>query len=158
MNTRNQETEERMVNSERVEVGEAPECSSLEALLAKPVHPDNLSHKTGSNGRQVPYISHRNMFAIANGIFGRTGWTYEVLDLPQLQTLGDQAMYQTRVRVTLSESGLTRTEVGSCTVNTSRDGKLVNEAVEHAAKGAVTDAVKRALHGLGPAFGLDLYR
>ena len=96
------------------------------------------------NERGYDYISHYNIFTLANRAFGEMGWTYEITDGPKVifQDANNVVMQANALVRLQSDDGywLVRSDVGtSCQQN----GKGLNaEQWETASKGAVTDAVK----------------
>lgn len=115
--------------------------------LGREIDAKAIKGRDGAHGRQFSYIE--GWFAIeqANAIFGFDGWSYEIMDLAQM---GDGAAYKARVRV--YAGGVWREDIGCC----QGKGKGF-EAHDMAMKGAVTDAVKRALRTFGAQFGNRLY-
>jgi DNA recombination protein Rad52 len=106
----------------------------------------------------VRYLPGWYVIAAANRIFGADGWSYRLLELQQVaeatkangNALG---AFQATVEVTIG--GCIRQDVGldayDCPVEALISG------VDKARKGAVTDALKRALRTFGDQFGLSLY-
>lgn len=98
----------------------------------------------------------------ANRIFGFDGWESEITELRD--DLKD-GTYHAKVKVTVHFHGSNDTtysrskeDVGVCVASQSRDtGKISREARDTAIKGAVTDALKRALRSFGAQFGNSLY-
>lgn len=101
----------------------------------------------------------------ANRIFGHDGWSYDVQtigethrELCDLEYNGEEYQ-QWRVSyvatVTVTAGGVSRCDVGSG----GGQAKPANlgDAIESAAKEAVTDALKRALRSFGNPLGLALY-
>ena len=124
------------------------------ADLKEALDPQHVSHRGRSRGkREVPYIEGHFAISQANRIFGYDGWGYETMSVERLEDYG----YMARVRVTVTNT-LPREDVGF-TDFTVKDGKAIINAgeIDKAMKGAVTDALKRALRTFGPQFGNDLY-
>lgn len=149
--------------------GESMPCTAATAglpqhvidLLTQPLDRRLVAHRRGANGRQVPYIEGFRAIEQANDIFGYGNWGAEVVGPVRQRQLSrvDQktgevvpvTMYWAVVRVTVAGCR-PRSDVGcACTADGSP------EAHETALKGAVTDAMKRALRGYGSAFGNALY-
>ena len=121
--------------------------------LSKPLDPQHVSYRVGSRGKQVPYIEGHFAISQANRIFGYDGWGYETVNVERLEDYG----YMARVRVVVN-GALPREDVGF-TDFTVKDGKVIINAgeIDKAMKGAVTDALKRALRSFGDQFGNALY-
>lgn len=111
------------------------------------------------NGSPIHYLEGWHVIAEANRIFGFDGWDRETVESTCVYTkhLGVrfEAVYVTRVRITVTTDGASITREGSGTgeASTTSPGK----AHELALKAAETDATKRALMTFGNAFGLSLY-
>ncbi len=129
--------------------------------LAQPLDAQLVSQRKGRGGRQFPYIEGHTAIDQANRIFGYGGWGYELVGDVSLRPIEqtDQrtgevtstAAYSAVVRVTVPGAP-SRTDVGFQPVaDESPDGH------ETAFKGAVTDALKRALRSFGDRFGNGLY-
>jgi DNA repair and recombination protein RAD52 len=131
------------------------------ALLAQPLDPVLVSEREGRDGRVFPYIEGWLVINQANRIFGHDGWGAEVVGDVSYRSLsaadptssGSPAlgMYTATVRVT-ARGCPARSDVGCAFV-----AEETTEAHETACKGAVTDALKRALRQFGDQFGNSLY-
>ena len=131
------------------------------ALLAEPLDPALISERGARDGRLLQYIEGWAAINQANRIFGHDGWGGEVVGevIYRPMSLADPAtdtplavgMYTAAVRVTVRGCPA-RSDVGCAFV-----AGETPEAHEAAYKGAVTDALKRALRHLGDQFGLRLY-
>lgn len=106
-------------------------------------------------GQKFSYIEGWYVLEHANEVFGRDGWSCEVLSQTVLFSgaEGDKYSHVVRSHVRVSAGGVTRDGVG---VGVSR-AKGPAEAIELAEKSAETDAQKRALRTFGLSFGLALY-
>jgi len=131
------------------------------ALLAEPLDPALVSERETRDGRVVQYIEGWAAIGQANRIFGFDGWGAEVagevayrplslLDPDTGEALA-VGMYTATVRVAVRGCP-PKADVGCSFV--SQD---TPEAHEAAYKGAVTDALKRALRHFGDQFGLRLF-
>ena len=119
-----------------------------------------VKYRTGQGGRQVPYMEGHAVIQQANRIFGYDGWSYRVIEGPThrkveliSQDTGlvkEKELYLAVVQVIVGE--VEREDIGLGEVNGA-----TMAAHETAMKGAVTDALKRALRSFGPQFGNDLY-
>lgn len=109
-----------------------------------------------------PYLEGWDVIAAANAYFGFDGWASDVLhvgiaySIPwevgsgQKRRQVDVAVYQARVAI--EAGGVRKVDIGSSI--TADDSPRSHET---AAKGAVTDALKRAMRQFGAQFGNDLY-
>ena len=150
-----------------------PTSSAMEALhwdalapvvsdaLAQPLDPALVSQRKGRGGRKFDYIEGHTAIDQANRIFGFGGWGYELIGdvtMRQIESTDSRtgevtrsAAYSAMVRVTVPGAP-SRTDVGfQAVTDESADGH------ETAFKGAVTDALKRALRSFGDRFGNGLY-
>ncbi len=151
----------------------SPAPASVEALhwdalaprvteaLAQPLDPELISQRKGRGGRKFDYIEGHTAIDQANRIFGFGGWGYELVGDVTLRPIDQTdsrtgevtrtAAYSVTVRVTVPGAP-SRTDVGFQPVagDTPEDH-------ETACKGAVTDALKRALRSFGDRFGNGLY-
>ncbi len=129
--------------------------------LAQPLDPALVSQRRGRGGRTFDYIEGHTAIDQANRIFGYGGWGYELLgdvtlhEIKQTDSrsgeIARSAAYAATVRVTVPGAPA-RTDVG---FQPLADDSV--EAHETAYKGAVTDALKRALRSFGDRFGNGLY-
>src|SRR5262245_45176164 len=112
-----------------------------------------------SNGQTLSYIEGWYAVAEANRVFGFDGWDREtvVSQCVWAKPIGNKygAAYLTRVRITVRAGDQRVVREGSGTGEaTAASPGLAHEI---AAKGAETDATKRALSTFGNLFGLSLY-
>ncbi len=119
--------------------------------LRQPLEPALVSERKGRGGRRFSYIEGHTAINQANQVFGYGGWGYELVGDVTLYELKSGAAYSATVRVTVPGAP-SRTDVGFQPV--SDDSA---EGHETAYKGAVTDALKRALRSFGDRFGNGLY-
>ena len=135
--------------------------ASVTDKLAQPLDASLVSQRRGRGNRSVSYLEGRTVIDQANRIFGHGGWGHEVVgevvlrDLDQVNTQTGEVRriraYSATVRVTVPGAPL-RTDVGFQPV-----ADETVEGHETAFKGAVTDALKRALRTFGAQFGNSLY-
>ena len=128
--------------------------------LSQPLDPALVSSRRGREPH-LPYLEGHVAIAQANRIFGHGGWGYEVVggvNLRDVQMINAETgdvrtshAYAATVRVDVPGAP-SRTDVGFHAVN---DDTV--EGHETAYKGAVTDALKRALRSFGDQFGNALY-
>ena len=119
--------------------------------LRQPLDPALVSERKGRGGRRFSYIEGHTAIDQANLVFGYGGWGYELVGEVTLREFKSGAAYSATVRVTVPGAP-SRTDVGFQPV--SDDSA---EGHETAYKGAVTDALKRALRSFGDRFGNGLY-
>ncbi len=129
--------------------------------LSHPLDPSLVSRRTGRKNRTYSYLEGHTAIAQANRIFGHGGWGYEVVggvNLRDVQMINAETgdlrtshAYAATVRVDVPGAP-SRTDVGFHAVN----GETIDDH-ETAYKGAVTDALKRALRSFGDQFGNALY-
>lgn len=124
--------------------------------LSKPLDPSLIAARKGRAGRTFPYLEGHAAIAQANRVFGYGGWGYEIV--------GEVACHEVRVgsdkfspvycaTVRVQVPGVpSRTDVGCQAV-----AEDTAEGHDTAYKGAVTDALKRALRSFGDQFGNALY-
>ena len=133
------------------------EIQQVRKLRAK-LKPRNVRTRQ-SDGATLHYIEGWHVIAEANRIFGFDGWDRETVDTRCVWTKQNgsrfSAAYVTRIRVTVKagDTSIIREGSGAGEAHSSSPG----QAHEMAAKGAETDATKRALMTFGNAFGLSLY-
>jgi DNA recombination protein Rad52 len=130
-------------------------------LLGQPLDPLVVSERETRDGRLVQYIEGWAIINQANRIFGFDSWGAEVVGevayrpLSLLDPDAGEAlavgMYTATVRVTVRGCP-PKADVGCAFV-----AEDTPEAHEAAYKGAVTDALKRALRHFGDQFGNRLY-
>ena len=153
---------------EHIATPPAPEALHWDALapivteaLAQPLDPALVSQRKGRGGRQFSYIEGHTAIDQANQVFGYGGWGYELIGDVTMRTIESadsrtgevtsSAAYSAVVRVTVPGAP-SRTDVGFQPVTDESP-----EGHETAFKGAVTDALKRALRSFGDRFGNGLY-
>lgn len=107
-----------------------------------------LVHTDDKNG--ISYVSHWYIYSRLNEVFGNDNWSYEVLSLDCVSDSPVTYLSRVRVSINIGEKLFTRDDVGTGVGH----GRAPHE---NAPKGAVTDGLKRAVHGLGQSFGLALY-
>ena len=133
----------------------------VRSLLAKPLDPLLVSERESRDGRMFRYIDGSTAINQANRIFGYDGWGAELMGEvgfrqirlvePDTEVPLAVGMYSAVVRVTVRGCA-PRSDAGCGFVAADTP-----EAHEAAYKGAVTDALKRALRFFGDQFGNGLY-
>ena len=126
--------------------------------LDKPLNPALTKTLKGNR-----YLEGHTIISQANRIFGYDSWGYDIVDvqLQRIENIGDggevQHAYAYSATVTVTVAGAhPRTDIGFNTVQKWKTG-YTPEAHDTAMKGAVTDALKRALRSFGHQFGNSLY-
>ena len=119
--------------------------------LRQLLDPKLVSERKGRGGRRFSYIEGHTAIDQANQVFGYGGWGYELIGEVTLREFKSGAAYSATVRVTVPGAP-SRTDVGFQPVSDDS-----TEGHETAYKGAVTDALKRALRSFGDRFGNGLY-
>ena len=135
--------------------------ASVTDKLAQPLDASLVSQRRGRGNRSFSYVEGRTVIDQANRIFGHGGWGHEVVgdvtlrELDQVNTQTAEVKriraYSATVKVTVPGAP-SRTDVGFQPVSDE-----TAEGHETAFKGAVTDALKRALRTFGAQFGNALY-
>jgi hypothetical protein len=129
--------------------------------LARPV-PNHvvMERKQGFGERavMVSYVDRQYVYETMSRIFGHGGWGYRILALEQASEWQDdkgrsRIAYQAQIELQVN-GAVAFQEVG----HGHGIDKDKGQAVESAAKEAVTDAVKRACAALGECLGGSLYR
>ena len=129
--------------------------------LSEPLDPSLVSRRKGRGNRSFAYVEGRTAIDQANRIFGFGGWGHEVVGEVVLREIDNVdpktgevrriRAYSATVRVNVPGAP-PRADVGFHTVAEEN-----GEGHETAYKGAVTDALKRALRTFGDQFGNALY-
>lgn len=117
--------------------------------LKQPLKASRVKSRSQS-GRSVSYLEGYDVIDAANDIFGFDGWSYSVEGIEPLGGDEKRRLYQAVVRVMVGSA--IRSDVGH-----GISAGDSSEAQETAIKGAVTDALKRALRSFGAQFGNSLY-
>ena len=124
---------------------------NVSSALQQPLDPKLVSERKGRGGRRFSYIEGHTAIDQANQVFGYGGWGYELVGEVTLREFKSGAAYSATVRVSVPGAP-SRTDVGFQPVSDDS-----SEGHETAYKGAVTDALKRALRSFGDRFGNGLY-
>ena len=129
--------------------------------LDEPLDEGLVSHRKGRGNRSFAYLEGSTVIDQANKVFGHGGWGYELVGdvtLREGESVDRETgeakpwrAYAATVRVTVPGSQ-PRTDVGFQAV-----ADETVEGHETAHKGAVTDALKRALRSYGDQLGNGLY-
>ena len=129
--------------------------------LEQPLDPALVSRRDGRGNRQYDYIEGHTVIDQANRIFGFGGWGYELVGDVSLRRIEKVDVRTGEVKVSYAYSAPVRVCVVGAPPRTDIGFHVVTEDTpeghETAAKGAVTDGLKRALRSFGDRFGNGLY-
>ena len=129
--------------------------------LAQPLDPQLISQRKGRGGRKFDYVEGHTAIDQANRIFGFGGWGYELVGDVTLRPIEQTDSRTGEVTTTAAYSAVVRVTVPGAPSRTDVGFQPVAdespEGHETAFKGAVTDALKRALRSFGDRFGNGLY-
>jgi recombination DNA repair RAD52 pathway protein len=137
-----------------------PFTEEQEILLSQPLDMTLIKHRPGAGGRQLAYITAGTAIATANEIFGRGRWGYRLISRTLERAVDAHGevvglYYAVDIELYVAGAAFPFPGDGFCTVEPGKHGYTV-EAHETARKGAVRDALKRALVHYGDSFGLCL--
>jgi DNA recombination protein Rad52 len=135
-------------------------------LHSKPLKHD-ISSRPGPHGKKLHYLSGDSVTRTLNQVFGYDGWNLSIIKTDQVvcdqqRSSNDKSAqghgkwhvaYLAQVRITHVRSGSFREDIGA---GDSVDKSLAT-AVQHALKGSITDAMKRAARHFGDKLGNSLY-
>ncbi len=131
------------------------------SALEQPLDPALVSRRDGRGNRQYDYIEGHTVIDQANKIFGYGGWGYELVGDVSLRRIEKVDVRTGEVKVNYAYSAPVRVTVTGAPPRTDIGFHVVTEDTpeghETAAKGAVTDGLKRALRSFGDRFGNGLY-
>ena len=131
------------------------------SALEQPLDPALVSRRDGRGNRSYEYIEGHTVIDQANRIFGYGGWGYELVGDVGLRRIEKVDVRTGEVRVSFAYSAPVRVSVVGAPPRTDIGFHVVTddnpEGHETAAKGAVTDGLKRALRSFGDRFGNGLY-
>ncbi len=129
--------------------------------LRQPLDPALVSQRKGRGGRSYDYLEGHTVIDQANAIFGFGGWGYELAGDVTLRRIESVNAKTGEVKVSFAYSAPVRVSVNGAPARTDLGFHIVAEDTpeghETAAKGAVTDGLKRALRTFGQRFGNGLY-
>ncbi len=142
-------------------MGQSPFSQEQLDILNQPLDAKRVKHRPGGGGVQLSYIEGHDVINTANHVFGFGNWGYDLLGV-ELNTVSDEkgeivgSYYAARIRVTVAGC-VPITEEGVCAVSEGRNPRARIDAHDMSRKGAITDALKRALRCFGNQFGNSLY-
>ena len=129
--------------------------------LGQPLDPALVSQRKGRGNKSYDYIEGHTVIDQANITFGYGGWGYELAGDVSLRRIESVDTRTGEVRVSFAYSAPVRVTVAGAPPRTDLGFHVVTddnpEGHETAAKGAVTDGLKRALRSFGEQFGNGLY-
>ena len=131
------------------------------SALEQPLDPALVSRRDGRGNRQYDYIEGHTVIDQANRIFGYGGWGYDLVGDVSLRRIEKVDVRTGELKVNYAYSAPVRVSVVGAPPRTDIGFHIVTEDTpeghETAAKGAVTDGLKRALRSFGDRFGNGLY-
>ena len=129
--------------------------------LEQPLDPALVSQRQGRGNRSFDYIEGHTVIDQANRIFGFGGWGYDLAGEVSLRRIEAVDTRTGEIKVSYAYSAPVRVSVNGAPSRTDLGFHVVTddnpEGHETAAKGAVTDGLKRALRSFGNQFGNGLY-
>jgi DNA repair and recombination protein RAD52 len=131
------------------------------AELAKPLDHKRVKHRQGGGGMSLGYITGHDAIDTANRLFNYGNWGYDLLKVELVNIPGENGeviggYYAATVQLKVKDC-IPVTEEGVCPIQEGRNPRAKIDAHDMARKGAVTDALKRALRCYGDQFGNSLY-
>ena len=135
----------------------AKQNADQDKLLNAPLDTERIKTLPDGPAKGAPYIPAYEAINQANRIFGYGGWSYELIGMPAVvREFAGSEKSKTRhlyaATVKIRARGCDATDVGT-TATTSDNVQGHDMAI----KGAVSDAMKRALRKWGEQFGNSLY-
>ena len=128
--------------------------------LAAPLDPSLVAQRKGRAGHTFPYLPGRVAIQQANRLLGCGGWGYDLVGEVTPRELTTRDAKTGTVEHATAYTATVRLHVPGVPPRTDVGFQVVAEESaqghETAYKGAVTDALKRALRTLGAQFGNDL--
>ncbi len=128
--------------------------------LDAPLDPSLVAQRKGRAGHTFPYLPGRVAIAQANRLLGYGGWGYDLVGAVTPRDITTRDAQTGAVEHATAYTATVRLHVPGVPPRTDVGFRVVAEESaqghETAYKGAVTDALKRALRTLGAQFGNDL--
>jgi len=125
------------------------------AKLEEPFDESRVKSKKVPGRPDASYLESYDVIKKANEVFGYGGWGTRIAN-QGIHEAGGKTVCVVTLEVTV-EGCLPREDVGVVVAAQKQGGPLTAEALETAIKGAVSDALKRAMRHFGTQFGNDLY-
>lgn len=142
------------------EMSQPDETSEVRRNLAKPLIPQLISVREDDDGDAYDYLPIHVVITQANLLFGHGNWSTQILEHKPLSNSNEQIIgYSCIARVSIPALNACYDGYGFNALEHRPDGKISQTAHAHdtAAKGAESDAIKRAFRYLGDRFGNSLY-
>ena len=134
---------------------------SVVSALGQPLDPDLVSQRRGRGNKSYDYLEGHTVIDQANRIFGFGGWGYELAGDVSLRRIESVDTRTGEIKASFAYSAPVRVSVNGAPPRTDLGFHVVTddnpEGHETAAKGAVTDGLKRAFRSFGDRFGNGLY-
>ena len=131
------------------------------SALGQPLDPALVSQRRGRGNKSYDYLEGHTVIDQANRIFGFGGWGYELAGDVSLRRIESVDTRTGEIKVSYAYSAPVRVTVNGAPSRTDLGFHVVTddnpEGHETAAKGAVTDGLKRAFRSFGDRFGNGLY-
>ena len=131
------------------------------SALGQPLDPELVSQRRGRGNKSYDYLEGHTVIDQANRIFGYGGWGYELAGDVSLRRIESVDTRTGEIKVSFAYSAPVRVTVNGAPSRTDLGFHVVTddnpEGHETAAKGAVTDGLKRAFRSFGDRFGNGLY-
>lgn len=135
-------------------------ATAIAQQLAAPLDPSLVAQRKGRAGHTFPYLPGHVAIAQANRLLGFGGWGYDLVGEVTPRDITTRDAQTGAVEHTTAYTATVRLTVPGVPPRTDVGFQVVAEESaqghETAYKGAVTDALKRALRTLGAQFGNDL--
>ena len=135
-------------------------ATAVTQQLAAPLDPSLVAQRKGRAGHTYAYLPRRVAIQQANRLLGFGGWGYDLVGEVTPRELTTRDAQTGAVEHTTAYTATVRLHVPGVPPRTDVGFQVVAEESaqghETAYKGAVTDALKRALRTLGAQFGNDL--
>ena len=134
--------------------------SEIRRNLDKPLIPQLVSVREDEDGYGYQYLPVHAVITQANRLFGHGNWSTQIREHKPLADHNGQIIgYSCIARVSIPALNACYEGYGFNPLATRSDGRIRDTAQAHdmAAKGAESDAIKRAFRYLGDRFGNSLY-
>ena len=142
------------------EMSQSGDASEVRRNLAKPLIPQLISVRRDDDGDAYDYLHIHVVITQANLLFGHGNWSTQIREHKPLTDSNGQVIgYSCIARVSIPALNACYDGYGFNALEHRPNGKISQTAHAHdtAAKGAESDAIKRAFRYLGDRFGNSLY-